>query len=101
MADAPPPRFKVVLKQADRDLLRQWADAAIHAGGHEEFVHLLKALNFRLSYEADEWGESREDLPALGLQMRFGAVGRLSVHYGVHLERALVFVKEFRYRAPH
>ena len=58
-----------------------------------EYLATLHELNFRLSYEADEWGESRETLSAMGLEMRCGSCRMLTVLYGIHAISHTVFVK--------
>lgn len=94
MADESPNPFRVVISRAQMEELERMAAAGTGA----EFVRWLKELDYRLTREPDEWGESREFLPALQLQIRFGTVGGLTVWYGVRVETRTVYVKRFRMR---
>lgn len=98
MADESPTPFRVVISRAQMEEQERMAAAATAAGTRAEFVRWLKELDYRLTREADEWGESREVLPVLKLQIRFGAVGGLAVWYGVNVETRTVYVKRFRVR---
>jgi hypothetical protein len=74
------------------------AGVATAAGRRDEFLRWLRELDFRLTREPHEWGESREYLPVLQLQIRFGTVGDVTVWYGVNAEARTVYVKRFRLR---
>lgn len=74
------------------------ARAASTAGRTAEFVRWLKELDYRLTHEAHEWGESRETLTVLQLEIRFGTVGEITVWYGVNAGTRTVYVKRFRWR---
>ncbi len=102
MTDPPPGPFRVVISRAQMEELERMADAATAAGTRAEFVRWLRELDYRLSREPDEWGEGREFLPVMNLQVRFGTVGRLAVWYGVNVETRTVYVKRFRLHGdPH
>jgi hypothetical protein len=91
-----PDRFRVAISAAQQELLiREDAWATLN-GLREEFRAALRELNFRLTCEANEWGESREHLPKLNIQMRCGTSRMITVLFGVDESRKLVFVKEFR-----
>ena len=47
----------------------------------------------QLSLNPVEFGEPLYRLPALRLQVRHGAVGPLLIHFAVHENRPLVFIK--------
>ena len=94
MTDPSPGPFRVVISRAQMEALEGMAAVVPRA----EFLRWLRELDYRLSREPDEWGESREFLPAVGLQVRFGAVGRLAVWYGVKAETRTVYLKRFRLR---
>lgn len=67
------------------------------AGGlFDEYLAALKEIEFRLTVEPHEWGESREHLDHLRVQLRCGTSRMVTVLYGVSDARDVVFVKEFR-----
>ena len=61
-----------------------------------EFAAAVREIDFRLTVEPHEWGESREYLPYLRVQMRCGTSRIVTVLYGVAEDRDVVFVREFR-----
>jgi hypothetical protein len=69
---------------------------AIQHGLREVYRTALRELNYRLTIEANEWGESRELLSELNVQMRCGTSHMITVLFGVDVARKKVFVKEFR-----
>jgi hypothetical protein len=72
------------------------AETAIRLGERDNYLAALKELDFRLSEDADEWGESRETLEALDIEMRCGTCRVITALYGVHRSKPLVFVKTLR-----
>jgi hypothetical protein len=98
MADPPPGRFQLLITPVRMDELRQLATTAATAGRKTSFIRWLREVRYRLAHEADEWGEGRDVLPALGLETRVGVVGDLSVWYAVDADRGRVYVKQFRMR---
>lgn len=92
MSDGAP--FRVVPLAEPAACLRRWGEWASQQGGqvYADFLQTLRTINFRLTREPLEWGESRQRYEALDLQMRFGSFLMLSVWYGVSEERRVVFV---------
>jgi hypothetical protein len=95
------PSFQVVIPQADLQRLRRWGEWAKGAGVLDDYLVALRTINYRLSFEADEWGEPRYTLDHLGLTVRFGTFRMLNVWYGVSAEKGLVFVKVFQFRGDY
>ena len=96
MPEPPPRRYKVGISAAQSDQLsaeRSWAEASGLLG---EYVAALKEIEFRLTVEPQDWGESREYLPELRIQMRCGTSRMVTVLYGVAEDADTVFVKTFR-----
>lgn len=93
-----PLRFRVHVSKVQMDKLKQGAAIAKQHRETSEFVACLKEINFRLEFEADEWGESRDQLENLEMEVRFGSTKMLSVWYGVNKSTKQVFVKEFLIR---
>jgi hypothetical protein len=91
-----PERFRVAISVAQREQLANEDAWAAQRGLREEYRTALLELNYRLTYEANEWGESRELLHELNVQMRCGTSRMITVLYGVDETRRIVFVKEFR-----
>lgn len=98
MADAPAPRFLVSTPGRWADHLRDIAEREVDAGRGPGIAAALTEIDFRLRHEADEWGEGREYLPVLDIQLRVGIVGPVTVWYGVDAARRIVYVKRFRLR---
>ena len=96
MPELPPRRFEVGASAAQRDLLKTEAAWAIANGCAAEFVAALKEIEFRLSVEPNDWGESRERLPVLRIQLRCGTSRMVTVLYGVAEDRDVVFIREYR-----
>lgn len=93
---AEPRRFRVDLSQAQREALATEHAWAVVNGLRSEFGAALREINFRLTVEPHEWGESREFLPYMRLQLRCGTSRMITVLYGVAEERNVVIVREFR-----
>lgn len=67
---------------------------------YKAFYKAMREVEYRLKFEADEWGEQYKDLKKIGLQLRFGAVDMIGVTYGVHEETRQVFISHFRWIGP-
>lgn len=94
MAD--PRRFVVSISPAQREKLaevREWAESN---GMLSDFALAMREITFRLTVEPHEWGESREYLPFMRVQLRCGVSHMVAVLYGVVEARDIVLVKEFR-----
>lgn len=96
MAELPPRRFTVGASAAQREHLRVETLWAIASGRAAEFAAALREIEFRLTVEPHEWGESREYLPVMRVQMRCGMSRMVTVYYGVAEDRDVVFVREYR-----
>jgi hypothetical protein len=57
------------------------------------FMAAARELGHRLVNAPFELGEPLYRLPALRLQVRHAAVGPLLIHFGVHEDKPLVFIK--------
>ena len=96
MSESPQRRFTVGASAAQRELLKTEAAWAIANGLAAEFVAALKEIEFRLTVEPNDWGESRERLAVMRVQMRCGTSRMITVLYGVAEDRDVVFVREYR-----
>lgn len=90
-----PRRFAVGISAAQRELLAAETAWAITNGRAAEFAAALKEIEFRLTVEPHEWGESRDYLPVMRVQLRCGISRMVMVLYGVAEDRDAVFVREF------
>lgn len=75
------------------DLFKRIQADEIKAGRGEEFVQALFALHDRLRDDPKGFGESLFRLPALKLVVYVGILVPFVVHYGVHEDKPLVFIK--------
>ncbi len=62
-------------------------------GNGERFIQALRALYDRLRNDPNGFGEPLYRLPALKMVVHLGILARLVVHYGVHEDKPLVFIK--------
>ncbi|MBX9580811.1 MAG: hypothetical protein K2X87_10935 [Gemmataceae bacterium] len=98
MSGGPAARFRVLIPPAIADRLRDFVARESAVGRGPEARAALRELDYRLNFEADEWGESREYLPVMRFQMRFGTTGPISAWFGVNETNRLVRLKEVRFR---
>ena len=98
MADTPAGRFYVRVDSDRWTEAKRLADLATGVGNRAAFVRWFKEATYRLSHEADEWGESRAPLPGGRIENRVGMAGDLTVWYSVDPARMVVYVKLFRLR---
>lgn len=96
MSDPSPRRFKVSMSAAQIEQLRAEADRSQAIGLYDEYAAAMREIEFRLTVEPNDWGESRERLPVLRVQLRCGISRMITVLYGVSEERDIVFVREYR-----
>ena len=96
MTEEPPRRFEVSTSVAQREMLKAEAVWAAANDLDAEYVAALKEIEFRLTVEPHDWGESRDYLPYVRVQMRCGTSRMVTVLYGVAEDRDVVFVREFR-----
>ena len=89
------PRFTVAIPERELNKLVEWRAWAIEKGLTSEYLATLKELDYRLEFESDEWGESREYLDGMSVQMRWAACRMVDVLFGVHAESNVVIVKRF------
>jgi hypothetical protein len=101
MGEPSGPRFTVIISQLELQKLKRWAEWAKQEGALDDFLADLRTLNYRLSFEADEWGEPRYTQKELKLKIRFASLPTINVWYGVHEEEPIVFVKVFQFRTDH
>jgi hypothetical protein len=91
--------YRIAISHSEHNKLTEWENWADEKNLRSEYIARLKELEFRLGYEPSEWGESRETLPNLDLQVRIGTCRMITVLYGVHEEKKTVFVKQFHLNA--
>src|SRR5947208_2446491 len=96
MPDPSPDRFSIDMSSATRARLKADAEWARERGLLPDFTAALREIEYRLSVEPEDWGESRERLVHLRVQMRCGTSRMLTVMYGVFEDHRTVYVREFR-----
>ena len=92
----PPDIFRVAISTAQSEVLADGGAWATQNNLRSEYVAALKEIDFRLKFEAHEWGEGRELLAELGIRMRCGMCKMITVLFGVDEARKVVYVKQFR-----
>lgn len=70
MPEPPPRRFAVGMSSAQAAQLRSEGAWANESGLLAEYLAAMEEIDFRLRVEPQEWGESREYLPVLRVQIR-------------------------------
>lgn len=98
MADPPPDRYRLFVPPVQADRLRDMHDREAAAGRKAAFVAALGEVNFRLIHEPADWGESRNLLPVMEVQIRVGTAGPLTVWYGVNEAKRYVYLQRVRLR---
>jgi hypothetical protein len=89
-----PKRFRVAISEATLKTITAWGMRfRANAVTHRDFLAGLREMNYRLEFEADEWGESRERIETMRLEMRVGTCRMLTVIYGIHEQSRTVIVK--------
>ena len=74
-----------------RRLMRQ----AIQQGRAESFLAALRQIGRRLEQSPNRFGEPLYRLPGMRLQVRSAVVRPVVVHFAVHEDRPLVFIRRF------
>src|SRR5262245_29478215 len=92
MAVAP---FSVLIASGVLEQLEEAIVLAGRQGRRDEAVAAGRAINNRLRWLADEFGESRYPLKLMG-ELRVAIIGPLGVIFSVHAERHEVNVGRFR-----
>jgi hypothetical protein len=88
-------RFRVVLSQHVLADLRSLYRQARQKGQGAEFLTALKRIVASLREHADQFGEPQFTLRHLNLEVRVAVQPPLAVVFGVHKQKAIVFVRQF------
>ena len=88
--------YQVVLSGQARDQLKDLRRRAKDKKHQTRILSAVKRIVAFLRTEPLRFGEPRFILRNLDLEVRVGAVDPVVVLYGVHRERAIVFVRDFR-----
>jgi len=91
---------KVTFTHAQQQQLLHWLDEAAMLGLEAEYERCLAVIEFRLKYEADEWGELKGHYLFARLVVRSGRFELLEVDYAVHEDDPMVFVRSIACRFP-
>jgi hypothetical protein len=96
----PPPRFQVVLTGAIEARIERWALWADAQGTRAHFDKALATMNYRLAYEADEWGtrENKKEMDGPVKDIRNGTVLMLNIRYGIAPAHGIVFLTGLEWR---
>ena len=87
--------YRVQFTASTSARLKELVKKAIGIGLGQKALSAAKAIIRHLQSRPTEFGEPLYRLPALKLQVRVGIVRPLVVHYAVHEEKPLVFIKGF------
>jgi len=93
----PADRYDVSASLAARERFRHAIEKARVAGQFDVAVQAAKWIREELARTPLEFGESREVLPAMQLQVRVAFVRPLGVKFGVHEVEKKVFITSFMY----
>jgi hypothetical protein len=86
--------FRLVCSKAVLDKVKVLHKQAKDSGQESTFLSALKSIVANLREQPLQFGEQRFTLPHLNLEVRVGAVPPLLVVFGVHKEKAIVFVRD-------
>ena len=95
MADEPV-RYRVLFPDVCREQLREIAREAARLDIGPEIKACLELAEYRLKHEANDWGESREYLSEMKLELRVGFARILTVFYALDSDNRIVYLRRFR-----
>ncbi len=84
--------FHVGFSEAIAQTIRRLQQQASQEGRGKDFLSALRKAVDRLQRAPRAFGEPLYRLPALRMQVRCGALGPLSIDFGVCEDRPLVFI---------
>ena len=76
-----------------KETIKELHQRMAHQGKGQRFLDSLRAIHNRLRQDPTNFGKPLYRLPALKLLVYHVVVSRIAVHYGVHEEKPLVFLK--------
>jgi len=85
--------YRLVISQVIAKELGQFQHRASLEGRGEQFLQALRTIIEGLVHRPNELGEPLYQLNALRLQVRPVAVRPIAIHFAVHKDRPLVFIK--------
>jgi hypothetical protein len=88
--------FRVVYSESARTALRDLHARAVRRGLGQNVLAAIRTIDHSLCTDPHGFGEPKYRYRALKLQLRVAIVPPLVVHYTVHEEQPLVFVKALR-----
>lgn len=91
-------RYKVELSKRVIDEFEALARIAVAEGRRIEFQDAAQKIMSGLRLVPHDLGESRSLYSQLRIQGRIYFFGSLTVEFGVHLDRPIVFVRKFKWR---
>ena len=89
--------YKVVVSQRLRTAVREVHAQAAARGRGYEFLDAIRTITKRLQSDPREFGEPLYRLPALGLMVYHVFVSRVAVHFAVHDEKPLVWIRSVKF----
>lgn len=92
----PPVNYRVSHPVTVTDQFRTLLDRAVLDGRYRLVAAAARYMLDELAYAPSAFGESRDTLPALKLDMRIGFVLPLVVEFAVHKESRQVFIRRVR-----
>jgi hypothetical protein len=90
------PPYQVVYSEVVRNSLKELHARAAQNGREQDVLSALQTIDRRLHSDPLVFGEPKYHYRALRLELRVGIEPPLVVHYTVHEELPLVFVKAFK-----
>lgn len=91
--NGPPKIYQVISSQKVLQTIKEITARAIAMGQEEQYSAALQVVYNRLSRDPNHFGEPLYRLPALKVWVRVAAVFPLIVHFAVHVEKPVVFIK--------
>jgi hypothetical protein len=85
--------YKVDYSTALKDRIKALHLQASSKGKGHQFIDALRAILTRLRDNPKDFGERLYRLPALKLVIYHAVIAPIAVDYGVHEEKALVFIR--------
>ena|SRR5260370_177966 len=96
MADESQAPFQVVYSEVIKALFVALVEKAEEVGEKDYVLDAARTIDFRLHNDPRDFGEPLNTLHNAKLEIRHGGEGPLLVTWGVHQEKKLVFVRDYR-----
>jgi len=87
------PPFEIIDSESVHDSIKECQRIATLDGRGQEFASAFRLILQRLQSNPNRFGEDLFYLPALRLRIRCAAIRPVSIHFGVAVDRRVVYLR--------